>query len=800
MRRPIPLLLIAAAALTVLFLLPGASAADGNDASTNATPISPGMNGPFDIEPAGDVDWYAFTLSARSAFLLETSGASGSTWMNLYDANISTVGYDDGSAYPWTRISGLLEAGSYFARVVAANGTPTITNYSLKLLAAPPAPLADGPNGPYNFAPNLLPNWFTFDVAEASYIDLQLNGSSGNSYMALYDANLSFLTSDGYYGNLSWSHILYATSPGSYFVYVRSSNSYSPLTDFYVTLTRSSLAGADGNGIMANATPIVLGTNGPFDLDPAYELDYYVITFTDAGIAQFQLYGASWNTYFTLYDQNGSYLRSAYGSDALLQGAVEARTYYVLAQDPYYGGTAYGYMIEVSFLVPPPPDGNDDKGSATPVGGGQSGPYSLYGTDLDWYVFVADVPGTLAVTISPPSYDVNMIILDSQNNTLGYGGNYSYGLTARVDAGTYYIVVGLSYGQLVMPSYNLTITFTPYVSPDGNDFRSVAQKIVPGPNGPFAIDPYDDIDWYFFEAEAAGAGWVQIEAASLPSGSTIALYDANGSWLNGGYFYSQNLTWTFEVARYFVKVANAYGYTIDSYIVNLSLPDNTPPVLGITSPANGSSIDTYVVTIAGMTEPGAHVSLNGVELVVNASGGFSTQVLLTVGLNNFDIRSRDWKGNEAQQVLVITGVDPKAALEAELAAKNAELAATNAELAAQAAALAAIQAQLAAARAAAAAAANQSAAANASVETQQQALDNANRSVETARADAAGQRGFAMVAMTFGGIIAAAAVVAALMLLRRRPPMPQARGAAPSDEWAPVRETPKAPTGPPPRR
>jgi hypothetical protein len=143
MRRPIALLLIAAsAALTALFLSPGALAADGNDDYANATALSPGANGPFDIEPAGDTDWYLFSLSELTVVLVETSGPSGSTTMYLFDQNLSYIAYDSGTAYPWSSITGVFDLGTYYLRVEAANGTPNFTGNSVAFDAAPPASTA----------------------------------------------------------------------------------------------------------------------------------------------------------------------------------------------------------------------------------------------------------------------------------------------------------------------------------------------------------------------------------------------------------------------------------------------------------------------------------------------------------------------------------------------------------------------------------------------------------------------------------------------------------------------------------
>ena len=66
----------------------------------------------------------------------------------------------------------------------------------------------------------------------------------------------------------------------------------------------------------------------------------------------------------------------------------------------------------------------------------------------------------------------------------------------------------------------------------------------------------------------------------------------------------------------------------------------TPPPLTIDRPADLLSTSSRFVTIAGKTEPGVALTINGVAFVPDAAGAFSTDIILTPGANTIDIEAR----------------------------------------------------------------------------------------------------------------------------------------------------------------
>ncbi len=119
-----------------------------NDAA-QAKLIAPGQSQQRSIIPIGDVDWVQFTLSTRSAIVLETSGPdpgpANDTQLRLFDANLNQIDYNDDIDWPnnaYSRIertcaTNPLSAGTYYARVNEFCNNGTISLYYLALSVSP---------------------------------------------------------------------------------------------------------------------------------------------------------------------------------------------------------------------------------------------------------------------------------------------------------------------------------------------------------------------------------------------------------------------------------------------------------------------------------------------------------------------------------------------------------------------------------------------------------------------------------------------------------------------------------------
>ena len=80
--------------------------------------------------------------------------------------------------------------------------------------------------------------------------------------------------------------------------------------------------------------------------------------------------------------------------------------------------------------------------------------------------------------------------------------------------------------------------------------------------------------------------------------------------------------------------------------------DRTPPKLEIISPY-WPDVSSSPILLEGMTEPGAQVFVNEIEVNVDAQGRFSIQIPLQTGNNKLDLRVSDAAGNEFEAGMVI---------------------------------------------------------------------------------------------------------------------------------------------------
>lgn len=122
------------------------------------------------------------------------------------------------------------------------------------------------------------------------------------------------------------------------------------------------------------------------------------------------------------------------------------------------------------------------------------------------------------------------------------------------------------------------------------------------------------------------------------------------------------------------------GFRYNAWANMYTVPDTTPPHVSISSPEDGLTVDIPAVTVSGTTEPGVSLTVNGMSALVEADGSFSCVVLLEDGANTVTAMAVDLWSNSANASVVVTYVDPVAALEVLLATALDELAALQSEL------------------------------------------------------------------------------------------------------------------------
>ncbi|MBF0370723.1 MAG: DUF1566 domain-containing protein [Magnetococcales bacterium] len=108
-----------------------------DDTHHEATPLLTGESQTHTIDQEGDVDWYSLSLSLSSEVVIEMSGESGEMAMALYDADLETMGSDDGSGEEGRASISLdcdnyLPPGTYWLVVGEADNLNPIPAYDIQ--------------------------------------------------------------------------------------------------------------------------------------------------------------------------------------------------------------------------------------------------------------------------------------------------------------------------------------------------------------------------------------------------------------------------------------------------------------------------------------------------------------------------------------------------------------------------------------------------------------------------------------------------------------------------------------------
>ena len=117
---------------------PAAAGIDAPDTCAAATPITPGTAWVSDsLTPAGDRDWYRFTLTGSSRMLITLGGLAINARLDLYGACGAILASSDRSGRTYEDLSRILPAGTYRVRVMASGGASTARLHSLQVRTIP---------------------------------------------------------------------------------------------------------------------------------------------------------------------------------------------------------------------------------------------------------------------------------------------------------------------------------------------------------------------------------------------------------------------------------------------------------------------------------------------------------------------------------------------------------------------------------------------------------------------------------------------------------------------------------------
>ena len=97
---------------------------------------------------------------------------------------------------------------------------------------------------------------------------------------------------------------------------------------------------------------------------------------------------------------------------------------------------------------------------------------------------------------------------------------------------------------------------------------------------------------------------------------------------------------------------------IIGYAIWRSLDYARGPVIEITEPTNGSSVNSLTTTIKGRADRVNNLILNGNPIVVDEKGAFSETIAVFPGLNKITLAAHDQFGRSTAKELEIVGTAP----------------------------------------------------------------------------------------------------------------------------------------------
>jgi parallel beta-helix repeat protein len=137
--------------------------------------------------------------------------------------------------------------------------------------------------------------------------------------------------------------------------------------------------------------------------------------------------------------------------------------------------------------------------------------------------------------------------------------------------------------------------------------------------------------------------------ANVKVGGTKATVDATGA-------FSAQVQLDIEGKNLIIATAwDAYFNTAESRI---TINRDTIVYFNVTSPAEGTKVKTKNITIWGDIETGGKVKLGTLDVNIAAYGTFSTEVLLVMGANTFNLTFTDPAGNEMTYSVNVTRIKP----------------------------------------------------------------------------------------------------------------------------------------------
>jgi len=347
-----------------------------------------------------------------------------------------------------------------------------------------------------------------------------------------------------------------------------------PLNPSYTyTITGDAVSSADDHGgTIATATSVGLNTSTPGNIEAVADEDFFQLTVPSSGTITVSTTGST-DVFGSLYNASGAILQedddSGDGQNFQIEYTASAATYYLRVRG-YNGIRTGAYTLQVNFEADVV---RDDYGNtlatatAVSLGGNIQGTLEQPG-DLDVLSFQLATPGTLVISSTGTTDTLGILFRDGQEDPIASdddsGISLNFSISADLQAGTHYLVIGGYSATATTGSYTISSTFTPLVTEDDHgDTELTATGILANGATAGTLGVAGDLD--LFSVEIPGPGL--LSAYTVGSTDTYGVLsnlesDDEGPALN------------FEIdailsqgGRYFIAVRGFNGAETGDYVL-----------------------------------------------------------------------------------------------------------------------------------------------------------------------------------------------------------------------------------------
>ncbi|NJN12549.1 MAG: hypothetical protein HC815_33155 [Richelia sp. RM1_1_1] len=637
------------ASATSLGAIPVDSAGENFDKARNLGTLgSDGLTineyiGDFNGLVDDNYDYYRFDLAENSTVNLKLSELSGEASLYLYNSDGSRILESSNNEDNANEIIiRNLKAGSYYIGVqdyYSSVGTTYKLEASATSLGATPVDSAgenfdkardlgtlssDGLTinefiGDFNGLVDDNYDYYRFDLAENSTVNLKLSELSANASLQLYNSDgsreLSYSANEDNADELITRNL----KAGSYYISVR---------DYYTGAGTTYKLEASATSL--GATPVDsagenfdkarnLGTLnsegltinefiGNFNglVDDNY--DYYRFDLAENSTVSLKLSELSANASLQLYNSDGSRVvegsNNGDNADEVITRNLKADSYYVIVQG-YYTGAATTYKLEASAtpLDTYQDNGGDTLETARDIGtldGSQNFSdfignfFGIRQDNADFYRFQLKESSSINLSLSglSPNTGASLQLLGSQGNLIRSSTNNT--LNTSLFAGTYYFRVSPSSANGT--NYNLTATGIPIPDLAGNSISQARNISILSGTQTFTdfVGDIDRDDFYRFELLKDSSVNLGVSPEIFGTNVSLNLLNSRGSNIDSS---STGISRDLDAGIYYAQVrGNNTNYDVSfSAIAN----DSSDFQIKSVTPVEGSNVGQTTITVKG---------------------------------------------------------------------------------------------------------------------------------------------------------------------------------------------------------